>query len=199
MNSAPSRKDQLLQEIVDYVYDRGVSDLSLRPLARHLGTSARMLVYHFESRDQMLAEALRAARARQYEMLGEWNREGASMPELARRYWGWAASEANRPYIRLFFEVFGLAVQGRPGTEGILPAVSGEPVDVFMSALGASSLPREQAEQLVRLAIAVIRGLLFDLLATDDRPPLDAGLERFLRFLESALDPDAPDKKEGAL
>jgi AcrR family transcriptional regulator len=184
---APSRKAEILEDIVDYVFQHGVSDLSLRPLAEHLGTSARMLVYHFESRDQMLAKALTAARARQYAMLGDWVSEGATVPELVRRYWAWAADESSRPYIRLFFEVYGLAVQGRPGTEDVLPAVTGEPVALFTSTLGETSLPPERVNQLVRLALATLRGLLFDLLATNDRPPLDAAFERFLAYLDSEL------------
>jgi AcrR family transcriptional regulator len=186
-NGASPRRSEILEGIVDYIFERGVSDLSLRPLAEYLGTSARMLVYNFKSRDQMLAEALAAARARQYAMLGDWVTEGASVPELVRRYWAWAASDTARPYIRFFFEVFGLAVQGRPGTEEVLPAISCEAEALFLSALGDSALPPERARELVRLAIAVIRGLLFDLLATNDRPPLDAALERFTRFLEAEL------------
>lgn len=146
-----------------------------------------MLVNHFESRDQMLAEALTSARARQYAMLGDWVAEGATVPELVRRYWAWAADEASRPYIRLFFEVYGLAVQSRPGTEDVLPAVSGEPVALFTATLGETALAPERVNQIIRLALAVLRGLLFDLLATNDRPPLDAALERFLAYLESEL------------
>jgi AcrR family transcriptional regulator len=187
MNATSTRKDEILEDVVDYVFQYGVSDLSLRPLAEHLGTSARMLVYHFESRDQMLAEALAAARRRQYAMLGDWVSEGATVPELVRRYWAWAADESSRPYIRLFFEVYGLAVQGRPGTEGVLPAVSGEPVALFTDTVGATGLSSERVNQLVRLALGVLRGLLFDLLATNDRPPLDAALERFLVYLEAEL------------
>jgi len=182
-----SRKDEILARIVDYVFERGVSDLSLRPLAEELGTSARMLLYHFESKEQLLAEVLAAARARQYEMLADWLQEGASLPDLLRRYWEWAAADSSRPYMRLFFEVYGLAVQGRPGTEDVLPALFGQAVDLFREAALRSGVPTTESEELVRLSVSVLRGLLFDLLATGQRPVLDAALDRFLAFVESQL------------
>ena len=181
------RKAEILDAAVDYVFEYGVSDLSLRPLAEHLGTSARMLVYHFESKEQLLVEVIAAARARQYEMLAEWREQGATAAGLIRRYWAWAALETSRPYIRLFFEVYGLAVQQRPGTDDYLPALVDQAVTFFGSAVPEGSLPRAEVAMLTRLAIAVLRGLLFDLLATNDRPPLDEALERFLAFFESQL------------
>lgn len=184
-----NRKAEVLESIVDYVFENGVSDLSLRPLADSLGTSSRMLVYHFGTKERMLAEVIAAARIRQYEMLGEWTEEGATLPELIRRYWAWAASEVARPYMRLFFEVFGLAVQGRPGTDEVLPSVSAQAVDFFTKAALRTGVRPGAVDELVRLALATMRGLLFDLLATNDRPPLDAGLERFLTFLASQLGP----------
>lgn len=184
-----SRKDEVLGQVVDYVFERGFSDLSLRPLAEELGTSPRMLLYHFESKEQLVVEVLAAARARQYAMLAGWLHDGASIVDLLRGYWQWAAMESSRPYMRLFFEVYGLAVQGRPGTEEFLPALAEQSLTFFRSAVRASPLPAATVSELVRLAIAVLRGLLFDLLATDDRSPLDSALERFLAFLETQLNP----------
>src|SRR5262245_21914444 len=81
------RRAQLVDAAVDYVFERGASDLSLRPLADALGTSSRMLIYHFGTKDQLLVEILQAARARQYAMLEAWVAEGRTLPELIRLYW----------------------------------------------------------------------------------------------------------------
>jgi AcrR family transcriptional regulator len=181
------RKDEIRDAIVDYVFEHGVSDLSLRPLAEHLGTSARMLLYHFETKEKLLVEVIAAARARQYESLAQWREQGATTAGLIRRYWQWAAMDSSRAYIRLFFEVYGLALQGRPGTEEYLPALVDQAVTFFASAAPSTGLPPEEVAMLIRLAIAVLRGLLFDLLATNDRPLLDEALERFLAYFESQL------------
>ena len=185
--TTPTRKEEVLDQVVDYIFERGISDLSLRPLAEHLDTSPRMLLYHFETKEQLLVEVIAAARARQYEMLAEWLEQGATLSDLIRRYWQWAAKDSSRPYIRLFFEVYGLAVQGRPGTADYLPALVEQAAAFFGSAVTQTSLAPHEVNELVRLAIAVLRGLLFDLLATNDRPPLDAALDRFLAYLETQL------------
>ncbi|MDE2280697.1 MAG: TetR family transcriptional regulator, partial [Xanthomonadaceae bacterium] len=46
----PPRKDALIEPIVGYLLEHGLANLSLRPLATAIGTSARLLVYHFESK-----------------------------------------------------------------------------------------------------------------------------------------------------
>jgi AcrR family transcriptional regulator len=184
---APSRKDEVLAGIVDYVFANGVSDLSLRPLAEALDTSPRMLLYHFRSKEELVVEVLAAARAQQYEMLGEWADRGAGLTEIIRRYWDWAASDHARPYMRLFFEVFGLAVQGRPGTEQVLPALSEQAAEFFGAAARRQAPPGADTGELVLLSLSTLRGLLFSLLATGDRAPLDGAMERFLVYLEHEL------------
>ena len=51
----PERRQELLEAVVEYVLKNGLTGLSLRPLAKGVGTSARMLLYHFESREKLLA------------------------------------------------------------------------------------------------------------------------------------------------
>lgn len=187
MTAILSRREEICDAIVDYVSANGVSDLSLRPLAEHLGTSPRMLLYHFNSKEQLLSEVLAAARARQYEMLHTWAAEGVTAVGIIRRYWDFAASEAARPYMRLFFEVYGLALQERPGTEGVLRDLTDQAVAFFQPAIETTGLAGTAANEVTRLALGVLRGLLFDLLATNDRAPLDAAFERFIVSFESSL------------
>jgi AcrR family transcriptional regulator len=49
-----TRRDELLESAADYVLQHGLIGMSLRPLAAALGTSDRMLLYHFTSRDQLV-------------------------------------------------------------------------------------------------------------------------------------------------
>jgi AcrR family transcriptional regulator len=50
-----SRRDALLAACTDHVLAEGLIGLSLRPLAKAVGTSDRMLIYHFGSRDGLVA------------------------------------------------------------------------------------------------------------------------------------------------
>ncbi len=50
-----SRRDEVAQAATDYVLEHGLVGLSLRPMAAELGTSDRMLLYHFASKDDLVA------------------------------------------------------------------------------------------------------------------------------------------------
>ena len=88
----PQRKQDLLEEIVTYLGEHGIGDMSLRPLAKRLGTSTYTLTYQFGSKDQLLADAVDFAQARQLGVIGQWAAESPapSAAELLRRYWDWA-------------------------------------------------------------------------------------------------------------
>ena len=50
-----SRREELLDEVTDHVLEHGLIGLTLRPLAAAIGTSDRMLIYHFGSRDGLVS------------------------------------------------------------------------------------------------------------------------------------------------
>ena len=58
------RRQELLDGTVDYLIGHGVAGLSLRPLADALGTSDRMLIHHFGSKQELLTQALAASAPR---------------------------------------------------------------------------------------------------------------------------------------
>src|SRR5215470_2615815 len=103
------RKPELLQQVIDWLCAHGIGDLSLRPLAKALRVSTYALVYHFGSREGLLAEALSELERRQRAMIETWVAEGAaSTPELVARYWDWCSAEANLPVMRLVIEASAL-------------------------------------------------------------------------------------------
>src|SRR3954466_15078923 len=64
-------RDEIAEAATDYVLERGLIGLSLRPLASALGTSDRMLLYHFESKDDLVATILRTIVGRSAQNLRE--------------------------------------------------------------------------------------------------------------------------------
>src|SRR5262249_30023814 len=84
----PSPRERLLAAAVDYVAAHGIGEVSLRQLAAALGTSHRMLVYHFGSKEGLLVEVIRAVEARQRDVLADLATD-ADLPvdEQARRMW----------------------------------------------------------------------------------------------------------------
>jgi hypothetical protein len=77
-------------------------------------------------------------------------------------------------------------LQGRPGTEALLEGIIDSWVDTGTAVAGQLGIPVEVARAQARLGVAVVRGLLLDLLATGDRAGVDAALEQFIAMSEAA-------------
>ncbi|WP_328531157.1 TetR family transcriptional regulator [Nocardioides sp. NBC_00368] len=60
----PQRRAAWAELATDYVHANGLIGLSLRPLAAELGTSNRVLLYHFGTKDQLVADVLRTSNER---------------------------------------------------------------------------------------------------------------------------------------
>ena len=109
------RRAELLDKIVEALLTSGAADLSLRPLAERVGTSARLLIYHFGSKEQLVAAAL--AEVRRHIGASLRTRALKVNPETLRALimmvWKWAMETPNQRYFRLLFEVDGLAMFDR--------------------------------------------------------------------------------------
>jgi AcrR family transcriptional regulator len=164
-----SAKDDLLAAAMAYVTEHGVSDLSLRTLATAIGTSHRMLIYHFGSRDGLLVEIVKAVEQQQRDRLAALLAEPDRTPEeQAERFWEQLIDPAMWPQERLFFELYGQALQGRPHAVPLLDGVVTDWLEPVTELSVRSGVPKEQARAHARLRLAVARGLLLDLLATGD-------------------------------
>jgi AcrR family transcriptional regulator len=178
-------KQRLLDAAIDHVAANGVGELSLRRLAAAIGTSHRMLIYHFGSKEGLLVEIIRAVEQAQRDALRQLElTPGSTLADIGRTFWRRLADPALWPSERLFFEVYGQALQGRPGTTALLDRIVEDWLDPLAELLTRFGLPREQARATARLGVAVSRGLLLDLLATGDRAGVDAAMERFIGLID---------------
>jgi AcrR family transcriptional regulator len=167
----------------------GIADKSLRAIAEAAGTSHRMLIHHFGSREGLLVEVIRAVEARQRAVLSELGSGSGDLSgELMDHFWKHLRSPELVPQERLFFEVYGQALQGRqwakPLLDGIVENWIG-PVAAMLEEAGASP---ETARTVARLSVAVGRGLLLDVLATGDDREVDAAMRYFSQMLLSRLE-----------
>jgi len=160
-----TRRDELLQATVAYILEHGVGDLSLRPLAAAIGSKARLLIYHFGSREALIEAALFAALQR---LQKQFTDSGSDI----LGFWNWAMRPASLPYVRLVFEVHGLAPR-HPKLFGgyVRNAIVG-----WTDIIAARVHSREKA----RIIVAVFDGLLLDYLASGDRVRTTRALRRFL-------------------
>src|SRR3982751_2586050 len=102
--------DLLIRKCLIYFLDHGVANLSLRPLAAAVGTSARMLVHHFGSKEQLIAAVMARVRAHFQQLLQQvTGKNGHDAGHVMLNFWRRATASANLPYLRLLLEVQVLA------------------------------------------------------------------------------------------
>ena len=155
--------------------EHGAAKLSLRPLAAKLGTSPRMLLFHFKSKEGLLQD-----------VLGELNtRLQASFVALAsssrgeaplKRFWRWAGNKKNLPYLRLLYEVQIIAIQNPGEYAGYLKKMSIDWQAVVLESLSKSM----RCEPMATLCIAVFDGLFLELMSTGERGRLTRALDYFI-------------------
>jgi AcrR family transcriptional regulator len=182
-----AHRADLLERTVDYVCRYGLADLSLRPLAKAVGTSPRVLLYYFGSKENLVVEILRRGRARQRETMANLKFSSElSAREITRMLWRHWSEPQWESLMRLFFEVYGLALQDRTRFPGFLENA----VEEWLVALeGCSTLPgfdREDARAYATMLIAAFRGFLLDLCATHDRVRIDHAVDLWLSMLDIA-------------
>jgi AcrR family transcriptional regulator len=190
--SGNTARQQLLDAAIEYTAEHGISDLSLRSLAAALGTSHRMLIFHFGSKEGLWVEIARTVDRRQRDQLRGFPPDPGQPPgELMRAWWKLFSAPALWPYERLFFELYGQALQGHPHTAGFLDEFLSGVIgwlEPLVAAATASGIPEPQARAHLRLGIAVTRGLLLDLLASGDTQAADQAMDLFIAMTERWLE-----------
>lgn len=178
-----TRKDELTTALIAYLLTHGLSDLSLRPLAAELGTSARLLIYHYGSKEGLLTAAMEAMHAQLRSSLQALADSKASTDKKPlRRFWDWAIAAENLPYLKLLYELQILAIRN-PETYG--PLLQTNAADWL--ALTKRIMPDDDRDAATAsLPIAVFDGLFLELISTGDRRRTTRALDRFIEVVEQA-------------
>jgi len=174
----PEIRQRILDACTDYSLERGLPD-SLEPLATASGTSTRMLIYHFGTRDRLLREILGQARQRQLTAFTDLirRRPDEPYPQTLARAWSEISGPQGEPYLRMFSRLHDTA--GEPLWPGFRRSATTDwlaPLEDGMRSLGRP--------ELATVVLAVIRGLLMDLDATGDTARTDQAFADFLTTIE---------------
>lgn len=173
----PEIRERILDACTDHALAHGLPD-RLGPLAAAAGTSSRMLIYHFGTRDALLREVLVRARRRQVEAFGAILalREGEPYLTTLARAWPELTGPRSQPYLRMFGKLRDSA--GGPLWPGFRRTATTDWLEPL--ATGLASLGRGQ---LATVVLAMIRGLLLDLEATGDAARTDRAWADFVATL----------------
>jgi AcrR family transcriptional regulator len=174
------RREELLEAAYGYVLEHGLADLSLRPLAAAIGSSPRVLIFLFGSKEGLVRELLARARADELRLVGDVRAAPIGLDAAVERVWDWLAADEHRPLLRLWVEAYARSLVEPDGAWGGFARAT---VEDWLGVLAACqpAAERDSADGAARrtLALAVLRGALLDLLATGDAERLRAALSVF--------------------
>lgn len=170
------RRRELLDAVVDECAANGVGGRSLREVADAVGTSHRMLLHHFGSRDELLLAVVDEVERRQMALLSDLMADGSGFAAM----WEHLRRPELRALERLFFECYARGAQGEVPFTTMLPgAVDRWLAHVELAGTGAAD------PALARLGLAVMRGLLLDLAGTNDDAGVDAAAQHFVALIDA--------------
>jgi AcrR family transcriptional regulator len=176
------RKAQLLDATIGYLVEHGLADLSLRPLAAGIGTSARLLVFHFKSKEGLIEQVLGEVQARiqaSFAAVAAAPRSGQASP--MKLFWLWATHRNNLPYLRLMYEAHFIALQSPRVYARYLEQASfnwGELIEARLP-------PPLRNKATATLCAAVFDGLVIELLGSGDLRRTTRALDEFIAMLAS--------------
>lgn len=166
------RRDELAEGACDYVLERGLIGLSLRPLAAALGTSDRMLLYHFGTREALIAEVLRRSTDRSVAALQALSVEAdvaAGVQKLWQAHREGTMDRCQRVYAQA-------AAQGLLGHDELAAPVASANA-AWLSALAdflrGCGAVAHRAERCARFVDAALMGLHLDVVV-EPEPELQA-------------------------
>jgi AcrR family transcriptional regulator len=183
-----ARREELLDKSLDYLLQHSVAGLSLRPLAAAIGTSGRLLVYHFGSKDGLVTAVMDEVRTRlqrSFSALSASSRRGEN-PGLMRAFWSQTIRSETLPYLRLLFEMQILALQNPAKYARYVEGTSTSWLELIEGSLPPSRDRRATAT----LCVAVIDGLLLEYMSTGDARRTTQALKLFERLLAVKTPPE---------
>jgi AcrR family transcriptional regulator len=176
-----ARRHELLEAAYGYVLERGLADLSLRPLATAIGSSPRVLLFLFGSKDGLVRALLARARADELDVLDRVRQAGsAGGPRAAAdAIWAWLAAPEHRGLLTLWLEGYARALVE---SDGVWEGFAARTVRDWLGLLDEVTTATDDVDR--TLLLAVLRGCLLDLLASGDVARTSAAVDRYLRMID---------------
>jgi AcrR family transcriptional regulator len=179
------RPEELQNAIVQYLVKHGIANLSLRPLAKAVGSSPRVLLYYFGSKEKMLIKLLAEIRHRQ--SLSFSQIKSSTLEGEGRAVWKQMSAPASEPLFRLFFEAYGLALRCPQRYREFLRATISDWLDFIARDLRSKGLNHKDARALATILLDGLRGFMLDYCTTHDRKRIDRAVDRWLQSVCSVV------------
>jgi hypothetical protein len=130
---------------------------------------------------------LAAAGARQRTLVSRLQIEHAASPgQACREIWKAVSEPKTEPVFRLFFEVYGLALQDRTRYALFLERVVADWLAFIAQPMIAAGWKASEAQAYATIVLAGFRGFLLDLCATRDYKRVNRAVEVWLHMLDAS-------------
>lgn len=179
-------REALLAAAARHLVEHGIANQSLSEIAGGAGTSARMLVHHFGTRDALVAGALALARQSQLEQAARHFRPAPDAVAVLEASWRWLVADETLKFFRLFQQVTALERLGATDAQVALAPRLAEDWRPLLSALFAADRRYVDPEQYADLTIAFYRGLALELVREPRRRRHRRTFDRFIGVLRAA-------------
>lgn len=156
------RRDELAEAATDYVLEHGLVGLSLRPLAADLGTSDRMLLYHFSSKDDLVAAVMRTANDRAVAQIRSLA-PSTGLRDAVHDLWQAMGVDPMDRCQRVYVEAAALGLLGRQPYASVVREANGQWTTALVDHLVGSGVETSLAARLVVLIDAAFMGFRLDL------------------------------------
>jgi AcrR family transcriptional regulator len=151
-------KEQILDGALAAAFADGLSHLSFGRVAKHLGTSDRVVVYYFSSKEVLIREVLAALGVRlQSALAPAFSSSFSGRDDMLRAAWPIVATGEHDSIFALYFEASGLAASGNEPYRTLVSSLVHGWIEWTASFLKGSSAQRQRE---AAAAIAVLDGLL---------------------------------------
>ncbi len=155
------RRHDLAEAATDYVLEHGLLDLSLRPLAAALGTSDRMLLYHFKDKNDLVATVLNVSNARSVRGIREL-RPSRDVRQAVIDLWSRVSEPEQARCQRLYVEAAALGVLGAEPFATVVGEANEQWLGALADHLVSSGMRASDAGRAARLVEAAFMGFQLD-------------------------------------
>jgi len=177
-----ARRRELLERVTDDLAVNGLVDFSLRRAARVAGTTHKVLLYHFDGAEDLLAQAIFQLRERR---IGNAlaaiaaGPEGQTLADRVRAVWPAVAGQEARVLDQamglMMYDPERYADLGRGASQQYLPT---------LLSICPQDWPDQRKLEVSEMILATLRGFLIDRLTSGNITGVEAGFEALARALE---------------
>jgi AcrR family transcriptional regulator len=181
-----TRPAELLDAIVTYLVKTGVAELSLRPLAKAVGSSPRVLLYYFGSKEELVVRALARLRERQRGTFGGMREAKYEQPsDACRAIWKQMSAPQSEKLFTFFFETYALALRHPRRFGEFLNNAVEDWLEFVAEPLIRRGQVRSEARVFATIVIAGFRGFMLDYCASHDHERVDRAVDLWLGSLDT--------------